>query len=136
LNQFAVKLEPFSGLLAAPVFARLMCAVEFVVVPFGLYCTTIVQFPPGLMTEPETHVPPVIENAPAAGPAVLTTAGAAVSVSGPVADAALLTVTVPVLMLVPPVLSAGEGAEIDGVALVTVKVTPFDVPLGVTTVTV
>src|SRR6266566_8745729 len=112
-----------------------MCAVEVVVVPPGLYCTTIVQLAPGLMLEPDAHVPPVIEKTPAAGPAVLTTAGAAVRTSAPLAAAALLTVMVPVLMLVPPVLSAGEGAEMVGVAPVMVNVAALLVPPVVVTVT-
>jgi len=89
-----------------------------------------------LMTKPDTQVPPVIEKLVAAGPTVFTTAGAAVSVSGPVAAEALLTLTVPKCEVVVPVTSEGLGAEIVTVAPVTVNVTVLVVPPGVTTATV
>jgi len=67
--------------------------------------------------------------------AVFTTAGAAVSVSGPVAVAALLTVTVPLCVVNVPVTSDGVGPANVTVAPVTVNVTELLVPFGVVTVT-
>ncbi len=128
-DQLPLKFAPISGLVAAPVFAKTTCAVEpSVPDDGGTYCTTIVQLPPGLITEPDPQVPPVIEKTPV--PAVLTTVGAAVRVSGPVAAAALLTVMVPVFVVVlaVPVVNAGDGAEIVTLAPVTVKLTLFVLP--------
>src|SRR5271166_2849869 len=98
----------------------------------------IVQLPPGFTTTPETQVPPVtMLKVPFPPPPVLAIVGLAVSVSGPVAAAALLTVMVPDFVVVPPVLSAGVGAEIVTVAPCTVNapVKVLVAPAGVITVT-
>src|SRR5271166_1928648 len=98
----------------------------------------IVQLPPGFTTTPETQVPPVtMLKVPFPVPPVVATVGLAVSVSGPVAAAALLTVIVPVLVPVPPLLSAGAGPAKVTVAPVTVNapVRVLVVPPGVVTVT-
>jgi hypothetical protein len=100
----------------------------------GMYCTRIVQLPPGLTTAPFTQVPPGwIEKVPAPVPLTLVNEGAAVSVSGPavVPVAVLLTVMVPAFALVPPPFMAGVGPENKTVAPDTVNVTVLLVPLGV-----
>jgi hypothetical protein len=97
----------------------------------------IVQLAPGLTTEPEAHVPPVIEKVPTAGP-TLVIDGTAVRVSGPVALIALLTVMVPffVVVVAGVVVRPGVGAEMATVAPVTWKGTVSVVgPIGVLTMT-
>ena len=123
----------------APVFVRAMCAVDVPVDPPGAYCTRIVQLAPGARDIGATQVvkgPATIEKAPEAGPAVLVTATAEM-LSGPVAAAALVTVTVAsfVVVLAGMVVNAGLGAEIVTVAPCTVNVRALLVPPGVVTVT-
>src|SRR5580704_15117917 len=121
-----------------PVPAIVTCAVD-VAVPDGTYRTRIVQLDvaTGLMTKPDTQVPPVIEKVPM--PAVLVIVGAAVRVSGPAFApvAVLVTVMVPffVVVLAVPVVNAGVGPANAAVAPKTVNVTALEVPLGVVTVT-
>jgi len=123
--------------VARPLPVIVTFAVAVVADPPGAYCTLIVQLPPGMTTVPLVQLPPVmIEKTPLAGPLVLVTVGAAVSVSGPVAAAALLTVIVPLCVLVVPVTSDGVGPAKVTVAPVTVKATVLDVPVGVVTATV
>jgi hypothetical protein len=80
--------------------------------------------PPGLMTVPDAHEPPVIEKAP--GPAVFVIVGVAFRVSGPAFApvAVLLTVMVPVLVVVfaGEVVNAGTGALNAAVPTVVVPV--------------
>jgi hypothetical protein len=120
---------------ARPVPVTVTFAVAVVVpdVP-GAYCTVIVQLLAGLTTAPNTQVPPVIEKVPPAVPTFVTV-GAAVSVSGPVAAAALLTVMVPLWVVVVPVTSDGVGPAKATVAPLTVNVTALLAPVGVATVT-
>lgn len=84
--------------VGAPVSVSVMYALAPNALPPGAYCTTIVQVLPAVITKPLTQVPPVIENAPAAGPDALVTVGVALSVM----DVARLfvTVTVPLWVLV------------------------------------
>jgi len=111
------------------------CAFEVAVEPPVTYCTLIVQLPPGATIVPELQVPPAaIENTPETGPDDLVIVGAEVKVNAPVAAAEFDTVMVPFLVPVPPVFTAGEGAEIAMIAPVTVKVTGAVVPLGADTV--
>lgn len=119
--------------VAAPESAIVTFAAEFAV-PFGTYCTMIVQLAPGLITRPEAQVPPVMEKAPR--PETFAIEGAPPRVSGPAFApvAELLTVIVPVFVLVPPVFKAGLGALNIAVAPVTVKRTLLLVaPPAVTT---
>ena len=116
-----------------------MCAVDVDVDPPGAYCTRIVQLAPGARDIGATQVvkgPATIEKTPEAGPAVLVTA-TAVMLSGPVAAAAFVTVTVAsfVVAFAGVVVIAGLGAEIVTVAPCTVNVTVLLVPPGVVTVT-
>lgn len=136
-----LKLDPFNGLACAPLFGSDTCAVDVQVavavvvhVAGGVYCTVIVQLPPGLTTVPDAQLPPVIVKLPV--PAVCTTLGAAVSVSGaafaPVA--VLLTVIVPLRAPVTvPVTSDGVGVKEVGAIVVpiTVNARPLLVPPGV-----
>lgn len=101
----------------------------------------IVQLPPpGLTTEPEPQVPPVIEKAPLAPPAVWVIPGAADMVKAPAFKpvAVLVTVMVPVFVfeLAGLVVNAGLGPVNDSVAPVTRKA-PVRVPdpPGLVTVT-
>lgn len=99
-------------------------------VPVGTYCTRIVQFAPGMRTEPDTQVPPVVIEKVPPFAKVVTIVGAAVSVSVPgvvVVLEVLVTVTVPffVVVLAVEVVNAGTGAEMPTTARppVPVKVT-------------
>jgi hypothetical protein len=91
-------------------------AVAVAVLPPGAYCTLIVQdvaVGAGLITNPDTQVPPaMMENVPPAVPTFVI-AGAAVSVMGPAVApvAELETVIVPVLVVVSgvAVVNAGVG---------------------------
>ena len=115
-----------------PVIVTLPLAVVVLVSPE--YCTLTVQLLPGLTTAPELQVPPaVIEKVPFPVPDTVAIVGLAVNVNGAVAPAALLTVIVPVLVLVPPVLSAGVDPLKATVAPVTVNGTVLLVPFGVVT---
>jgi hypothetical protein len=102
--------------------------------PPGAYCTLTVQLWPGLSTVVAVHVVPVarIVKLEPAGPAVFTTAGAAVNVSGPAVApvAVFVTVTVPLLVsvLAGVVVNAGVGPLNPKVPPVTVKVTVLLVP--------
>src|SRR6202035_2591751 len=89
-----------------------------VAVPFGAYCTLIVQLPPAATGVPTAQVPPaMIEKVPPAAP-TLVTVGLAVIVSGPVP--ALPTVTKPLWVAVVPVTNDGAGPA--NVTLATVPV--------------
>jgi hypothetical protein len=122
--------------VVVPLSVMVTNAVD-VEVPTGRYCTVMVQLPPGWMTAPDTHVPPVIENSP--NPAVLVIVGAAVRVSEPaVAPVAVLpTVMVPffTVVLAVVVASAGVGPANAAVAPKTVNVTALVLPFGVTALT-
>ena len=105
----------------------------------GIYCTVIVQLLPGLTTAPDTQEPPVIVIGCVVPPVKpFTIVGFAVSVRGPVAPVALVTVIVPVFVvpLAGVVVNAGVGTGIVTVAAVTVKVTLPVFPIGVVTLTV
>jgi hypothetical protein len=109
-----LKLALFCVVAVDPVSVMVTCAVELAV-PDGIYCTFIVQpGVPGLMTKPDTQVPPVIEKVPR--PAVLVIVGTAVRVSGPPVE---VTVMVPIFVfnnkLVVLVVSAGAGPVNAGV---------------------
>src|SRR5580692_5187940 len=116
-----------------PVIVTLPFAVVVLVSPE--YCTLTVQVLPGLTTAPELQVPPaMIEKVPFPVPDTLAIVGLTVNVNGAVAVASLLTVTVPLLVVVPPVLSPGGAGTVKvTVAPVIVNVTLLVVPLAVVT---
>src|SRR5579863_4252828 len=95
----------------------------------------MVQLPPGAISVPAVHVPPVMEKVPPAVPTLVTT-GVSVKISDPVAVTALVTVNVPAFVaVVAGVVTKGEGvgATIAAVAPVTVNGSVFEVPIGVVT---
>ena len=118
--------------MPVPVMVTFAVAVAVGVVVDGVYCTMIVQLPPGATAAPLTQVPPVFAKVPPAAPTFVTV-GVAVRVRGPVAVAALVTVIVPVSTAVLAVVGAsvGEGAEIATAAPVTVNGIVFVFPIGV-----
>src|SRR6202035_5335628 len=77
------------------------------------YCTPTVHWSPMFRVKPDTHCVPdegvEIENAPDVGPLTFITVGSAERVIAPLL--LFVTVIVPVLVPVPPVLRAGLGAE-------------------------
>jgi hypothetical protein len=114
-------------------------AVAVAVLVPGAYCTTMVQELPGLITKPDTQVPPaMMEKVPPVVP-TLVMDGAVFNVMGPapVPVAVLLTVMVPVLVVVSGVVvvSAGTGPLKATVPTRVVKPTGLVVPIGVTTAT-
>ena len=129
-----MKLGPLRGTCESPVPDMVTWYVAFDVL-VGTYCTLIEQVKPGLTTAPFMQVPPVIEKFPVPVPLTFANVGAAVSVSGAVAVASLLTVMVAIFVLEPPPFINGAGAEIETTAPNTVNVLGLLVPPAVETVT-
>jgi len=108
--------------------------VKFAVDEFvGAQRTLIVHVPPAATTWPNVQVPPgCTEAVPVPVPLVFTRLGGTVDENVRFDVMLLVTVTVPFLVLVPPVFSAGVGPENDtGVTPVPVSAAaPDDVKAG------